>query len=34
MEEKTTVRVMFDAFVKGNWKTMDWTSEKSNNVWI
>ena len=33
-EDKTTVRVIFDAFVKGNWTTMNWTSEKSNHVWL
>jgi len=32
-EEITAVQKMFYAFVKGNWRTMNWTSEKANHVW-
>ena len=31
---ETTVRIMFDAFVKGNWHTMNYTREKSSHVWM
>ena len=31
-EKMTAVQKMFYAFVEGNWKTMNWTSEKANNV--
>lgn len=33
MEKITTVQKMFDAFVAGNWKTMNWTSEKASHIW-
>lgn len=33
-EEKSAVRVIFDAFAKGNWKTMNYTGEKANHVWL
>lgn len=29
----TAVRKMFDAFAKGNWRTMNYTREKANHVW-
>lgn len=32
-KDMTDVERMFNAFVKGNWSTMNWTGEKSNNVW-
>lgn len=32
-KDMTDVERMFNAFVKGNWRTMNWTSEKANNVW-
>lgn len=33
MEKMTAVQKMFNAFVAGNWKTMNWTGEKANRVW-
>jgi len=34
MAKKTMVRIMFDAFTKGNWHTMNYTREKANHVWM
>lgn len=34
MEEKTTVQRIFNAFADGNWKTMNYTREKSSHVWM
>lgn len=31
--EKTLVRKVFDAYVRGSWKTMNWTSEKADHSW-
>ena len=33
MKNITAVQKMFNAFVNGNWKTMNWTSEKAYNAW-
>ncbi len=32
-KDMTDVQKMFNAFVKGNWRTMNWTSEKANHAW-
>ena len=29
----TTVRKMFQAYIEGCWRTMNWTSEKSDHAW-
>jgi len=30
---KTAVQKMFDAYVEGNWQTMNWTGEKASHAW-
>jgi len=33
MANITSVQKIFDAYIKGNWKTMNWTSEKASHAW-
>lgn len=33
-EEITKVQRMFNAYVSGNWKTMNWTNEKADHAWL